>query len=110
MKHVFYLGAKINLYEHSWLFKLPLMQKFSAITLFKNIFFVDYMKITTIKHKLIHIEQIAEEGWFKFYLKYIWYFIKNLFKGMTWNDAYINIPYEKEAYKNHDRIEKYEIK
>lgn len=107
--NVLYLGAKIRIYEYHWLFKLPLMRNYSAITLWKYILFASYMRIPTIKHELIHIEQIAEEGLIKFYFKYIWYFVKNLFKGMGWNQAYMNIPYEKEAYENYDRIEGYKI-
>ena len=85
------------------------MRNYSAITLLRNIFFASYMKPSIIKHELVHIEQQALEGSIKFYLKYLWCFIKNLFKGMSWNDAYMNIPYEQEAYKSNERVMDYKI-
>jgi hypothetical protein len=37
-----------------------------------------------------HVYQIMREGWWKFYIKYLWY---------AWKFGYIEIPYEVEARK-----------
>ena len=40
------------------------------------------------RHELEHVYQVQREGWFKFYLKYLWYGLRYKYK---------NIPYEVEA-------------
>ncbi len=46
-----------------------------------------------LKHELVHIEQIYRDGFFKFYLTYIWYSIRY---------GYKNNPYEVEAYRRQE--------
>lgn len=56
-----------------------------------------------ITHEKIHIAQQEELFVFLFYILYGFYFLKNWFYGETVFDAYLTIPFEKEAYKNqHD--------
>lgn len=68
-------------------------------------------------HELIHLKQAQAKGsWFKYYLSYIWEYIKHLpFPDI----AYFTNPYEMEAYanernyiQNYDpkNIERYKIK
>jgi hypothetical protein len=75
-----------------------------AITLFPFIILrSDYDNPTTINHEKIHIEQQRELFVIFFYILYVFYWTKGKVQGMSNDDAYFNIPFEKEAYqKMHD--------
>ena len=55
---------------------------------------------------MIHVRQAEEEGIIKWYAKYIWYWLSGVLsgffskKGKSSHQAYMDIPYEKEAYAN----------
>jgi len=73
-----------------------------AITLFPFIIVrSDYDNPITINHEKIHIEQQRELFVIFFYVLYVFYWAKGKVQGMSNDDAYFNIPFEKEAYKNH---------
>lgn len=57
-----------------------------------------YSKII-INHEMIHVKQAVSTGdsWFRFYLLYIWQWIKNN-PLLGWDFAYKMIPFEMEAY------------
>jgi hypothetical protein len=58
---------------------------------------------TTKTHETIHLKQAQVEGsWFKFYLKYLAYWIKGNPFISPCNSAYYTIPYEMEAYANEE--------
>lgn len=67
------------------------------IVLYPFVLYDGVPTLSVIKHELKHVEQINRIGVFKFYFTYLTYFISNLVKGMGWNEAYRNIPYEIEA-------------
>lgn len=74
-----------------------------AITLFPFIISRDEMSEVTIRHECIHIEQQRELFVIIFYVLYVWYWLRGKLSGMTNDEAYMNIPFEKEAYqKMHD--------
>lgn len=103
-------------------FKEPIFHKskilppkgFMAITLFGHVFVREeywgwqfssgYNGIYWSKmkyHETIHIHQAAKEkdSWFIFYMKYLGYWIRNMFHcGFKNRIAYKCIPYEMEAY------------
>jgi len=106
--YVLYLGKEIKIHEHSWLFRLPILNSFEAITL-RGLFFKNKMIESIVKHELVHINQIVEHGRVGFYLKYVGYFIKNFFTWFSWMKAYRMIPFEVEAYLKSESITKYEI-
>jgi hypothetical protein len=88
-------------------FKSPLLKLFpkniEAVALFGHCFFrYEKSKVSDelINHELIHCYQMKEDGCFKFYFNYIKDYLKLRIKGYNHNDAYMNIPYEIEAYKN----------
>jgi len=56
------------------------------------------MSDTTINHEMIHIEQQKELLVLFFYFLYVVYWLKGKMSGMTNDEAYFNIPFEKEAY------------
>lgn len=68
------------------------------------------VKETTLKHEQIHLQQGVREGsWVKFYLKYLWEWIKGNPLIAPATSAYYTIPYEVEAYAN-DHIPDYIIR
>ena len=75
-----------------------------AITLFPFIISRDEMSETTINHELIHIEQQRELWVIGFYILYVYYWAKGKIAGDSNDDAYFNIPFEREAYsKQYDK-------
>ena len=73
------------------------------ITIFPFIFIRDEGDKTTIRHERIHIEQQRELWLIPFYILYIWYWLKGKLKGMNSQEAYMNIPFEREAHlKSYD--------
>jgi hypothetical protein len=81
---------------------------FCAITLFGHVFIrKEYEKMGAwafnelLYHETIHIKQaiVEHDSWFVFYMKYLGYWIRNMFHCKFKNDiAYHCIPYEMEAY------------
>jgi len=71
-----------------------------AITIWPFIIFRDKVDIETINHERIHIFQQKELLIIPFYLLYFFFWIKNKIKGQDNLEAYLNIPFEKEAYSN----------
>jgi len=63
----------------------------------------------TLKHEIVHIYQQKKEGLFLFLIKYVFYFVKNLFQTFSLDLAYYYIPYEDEAYKL-EKLEMNELK
>ena len=61
-------------------------------------------KTKLLHHEWIHVKQIQEEGFFRFYLSYIFQIFFNLFRYGNLKKAYKNISYEKEAYLDEKRI------
>ena len=58
-----------------------------------------------INHERIHIAQQRELFVLIFYLMYVFYWITGLIKFRNAKEAYMEIPFEKEAYKNdHDEL------
>lgn len=93
-------------------FKL-LHKNFSAITLFGRVFtrkneqvlerwLNTYSGKRMANHERIHMLQADtfKTRYFGFYIYYIGYWLKNLFKYGFGMQAYYNIPFEKEADKN----------
>ena len=54
----------------------------------------------TINHEKIHIEQQKELLVIFFYILYVYYWLKGKIKGLSNHEAYMSIPFEKEAYEN----------
>ena len=57
-----------------------------------------------MNHESIHLEQIRRTGVTGFYLKYLTEYFNGRKKGLSHDEAYRNISFEREAYLNqHDR-------
>tara|TARA_R110002074_G_scaffold186404_1_gene351713 strand:- start:341 stop:691 length:351 start_codon:yes stop_codon:yes gene_type:complete len=72
----------------------------NAITLGPIILCREKISKATRQHEAIHWEQYKECLILGFLILYLAFYIINLAKGMNGPDAYHNIPFEKEAYKN----------
>ncbi len=53
-----------------------------------------------VNHERIHLRQQVETLIVFFYLLYAFFYIRNRIKGQPHWKAYMNIPFEKESYKN----------
>jgi len=69
-----------------------------AITLYPFVFIKDKGNVITLNHEKIHLEQQRELWVIGFYLLYVYYWIKGKFKGLSNSEAYMKIPFEREAY------------
>ena len=95
------MQTQLRFYFNSWLFRLPLLRNYSAITLLPfGVFFSGSQAEVdprTLNHELVHVEQIERLGLLKFYVSYLWHYLKNLIKYRNHDLAYHNIPFEVEA-------------
>ena len=91
MKPIVLQNSKIPKY-------LSIFINISAITLYPFIISKDEMSDITINHEMIYIEQQKELLVVFFYILYVVYWLKGKILGMTNDEAYFNIPFEKEAY------------
>lgn len=75
--------------------------KINAITLYPFVFYkqtIESVKLTTIAHECVHIDQVQSLGWVRFYFVYMLeYSYKRLF-GFLHLTAYRTIGYESAAY------------
>ena len=71
-----------------------------AITMGFIVFSRGEMSEQTKRHETIHFQQFLEMGFVGFLLLYLFYWLRNLGKGMSGSQAYYEIPFEKEAYEN----------
>ena len=72
-----------------WWMPLP-VPGFAAITIYPFIIIRDRMPKSTLRHELIHYWQVRVEGWWHFYLGYLW---------AATHTKYRNLPSEIIAYK-----------
>ena len=104
MKPIIIQNSKIPKY-------LSIFIDIGAITLFPFIISRDEMSDITLNHEKIHIEQQRELLVVFFYILYVWYWLKGKISGMSNDQAYMNIPFEQEAYRKQyqkDYLEKRE--
>ena len=91
----------MKIFYNNPIFKLPFVRNFDAMVL-GQICLTSYsegeLPQRIINHEMIHQEQMKEFGKVRFYLIYLWDFIKNLIKYRNVFTAYYNIPFEVEAY------------
>ena len=79
----------------SWFFPI------GAITIGRNIFVKgDYPSHRLTRHEFIHVAQQKEMGMLNFMLRYFYYWLIGLYKKGNPYEAYLSIPFEREAYDN----------
>lgn len=86
-----------------YLFRIPITKAqagklfpFKGITLGPFVFVLKDVTAKVIKHEAMHVQQFYASP-LLFYPKYIFYWVRNLCRGMNLLTAYHEIPYEKEA-------------
>ena len=72
----------------------------SAITLGPVVISTGTMSEITKRHETIHFQQYLELLFIGFILLYLGHWLANLLRGQSGAEAYLNIPFEKEAYAN----------
>jgi len=70
-----------------------------SITLFPFILYDGVPSDVTRRHEFIHVEQIKRVGLVRFYVSYLFYYLRGRVKGLGHYDAYMAIPWEVEAYR-----------
>lgn len=92
---------KIRIKENHW---YPKWLGVDAITLMPFILLSGSLSEArineTLAHEWIHVKQVRQIGWSKFYASYLWQYLVGRFKGKSHDDSYYNISFEKEAYEN----------
>jgi hypothetical protein len=89
--------------ENSWIPKaLSWFINIWAITLYPFIICKGKLDLRTRTHEIIHLHQQRELLLFGFYLLYVGYWVWNLVKHQSFQAAYEEIPFEKEAYAHDD--------
>jgi hypothetical protein len=96
---------KVHIFYNSW-FANKVVGK--NITLYPFIFMMADEKTSKdthiLNHEWIHITQVRKLGFFKFYLTYLVKYVTNLYKFRSFNTAYMEVSYEKEAYEGQDKF------
>ena len=78
-----------------------------SITIYPFILFDGVPDLSLKIHEYTHIFQVKKHGWLKFYISYLWFYIKGRLKGLDHYDSYMAISYEVEAYKNQDDFDRW---
>ena len=96
---------KFYIIENSWIPKvLSWFINIWAITLYPFIICRGELSETIRNHEIIHLHQQRELWLIGFYTLYVLYWIKGLFKTKSFHKAYMEIPFEKEAYANENNF------
>lgn len=77
----------------------------TAITLGPFVFCSGEVSEITKNHENIHWQQYLELGIIGFVLFYFFYYFIGLVKYKSGKSAYLMIPFEQEAYSNHDNLD-----
>lgn len=94
-------------YNH-WLPKM--LKDTVAITLYPFVLYAEgegyvWSESTVVEHETVHVRQIRKLGVFRFYVTYwIEYFCNRYLLGMSEDDAYENVSFEKEAYATEEDV------
>lgn len=73
-----------------------------AITLGPIVISRGEMSETTKRHETIHFQQFLELGFIGFVILYFGWWVWNILEGKDGQTAYYDIPFEREAYANHE--------
>lgn len=87
------------LHPHSKLVKWLCPKWVAAITLPWGIYFRSSPTKKLLRHELAHWKQIRRDGVLKFYAKYCYEYVRNLWHYRDARLAYMAISYEREARK-----------
>ena len=78
-----------------------------AIVLYPFVFFARSRERTapaTLRHEMIHVRQVRQLGWWRFYLGYLREYARHRWKLRSHDAAYRAISFEREAYAGQDAV------
>jgi hypothetical protein len=78
-----------------------------AIVLYPYVLFAQprqKISASVLRHELIHVRQVRQIGWFRFYLSYLLEYSRHLWRLRDHYEAYLAISYEAEAFRLQDRL------
>lgn len=52
-----------------------------------------------LHHELVHVDQIRELGFLRFYFSYLVEFARHYWRLRSWKRAYLSISFERDAYR-----------
>jgi hypothetical protein len=74
--------------------------RINAIVIYPFVLYCDsHPSESIITHEQVHLDQIKRLGVRKFYTSYLWQYFQGRRKGLSHDEAYRNISFEKEAYR-----------
>lgn len=79
---------------------IPKLLKVDAITLYPFVFIALAKEATPkwlVMHEMEHVRQVRMIGIFRFYSSYLLYYFAGRLAGFSDYDAYMDIPWEKQA-------------
>lgn len=89
---------------------IPKILGVDGVMLYPFIFIKDKNPTTSlVAHEAIHVRQLREIGFFGFYISYFLYYLAGLFRFKNKGKAYLNIPYEREAFTQQHILFRYEV-
>lgn len=101
---------KIKVRYDSWLLKIFTPRNVKAVTLYPYIFIrhrrseeILNFKQKTLKHEMIHVEQIRRLGVLTFYFDYFYQYLNGLWSTLNHSAAYAQISYEVDAYTREEQ-------
>lgn len=87
--------------------RLARLLNVNAITLYPFVFYSSASpSAAIIAHEHVHIQQIKSIGIFRFYISYLLYYLAGRLRGLGDTMAYLQIPYEVDAYKKQHEVER----
>lgn len=91
---------KIRFRFNHW---LPRRLRIGAITLYPFVLFSMEEKSAVVAHvvdhEMVHVEQVRQAGWLRFYGTYVWQYLRGRVRGLNHMDAYFAVPAEIEAFR-----------
>jgi len=96
---------KVRVKENHWIARVL---RVGGITLYPYIFLAREADEVILNHEFIHVRQVRQKGWFRFYVGYLADYFKLLLIHKNHFNSYMNIPFEVEAYRQ-ERVEKHPV-
>ena len=82
-----------------WWMRPFLMRGVAAITIGRRVWVrPDAYSDGLLRHELAHVRQMRELGVLRFLWRYLGEYVRNRLNGMSADDAYRNISFEREAF------------
>lgn len=85
------------------------MRNVAAITLGRRIWISpsvpEVSRERLLRHERVHVTQMCRLGIVRFLIVYVWEYLRNRLRGLSADEAYRRISFEKEAFAAEDSAE-----